>query len=98
MAWFCSAVDTSSLGRPWTSDGFRASFRKACLAAGVRKRFHDLRGTAATRLKSGTDLSNEQIAQIMGWGKERIDGLLALYVSADVVALDMLRRMKPVDN
>ncbi len=86
-------VLTSSLGRPWTSDGFRASFRKACLAAGVRKRFHDLRGTAATRLKSGTDLSNEQIAQIMGWGKERIDGLLALYVSADVVALDMLQRM-----
>ncbi len=64
----------SSLGRPWTSDGFRASFRKACLAAGVCKRFHDLRGTAATRLKSGTDLSNEQIAQIMGWRRSASTG------------------------
>src|ERR1700674_2257068 len=27
---------TNSDGKPWTSDGFRASWRKACAAAGVR--------------------------------------------------------------
>lgn len=38
-------------GRPWTQDGFRASWRKGCDAAGVADlTFHDLRGTAVTRL------------------------------------------------
>jgi integrase len=41
----------SSLGTPWTADGFRSSWRKACAAAGiVGLTFHDLRGTAVTRL------------------------------------------------
>jgi len=38
-------------GTPWTSDGFRASWRKAQAKAGiVGVTFHDLRGTAVTRL------------------------------------------------
>lgn len=86
-------VLTSTRGDPWTSSGFRASFRKACIAAGVDKRFHDLRGTAATRLKTDTDLTNQEIADILAWSKDRVDTLMALYVSADVVALDMLQRM-----
>ena len=42
---------TNSDGKPWTEDGFRSSWRKACAAAGIAGlTFHDLRGTAATRL------------------------------------------------
>lgn len=41
---------TSSDKRPWTGDGFRASFRKAMARAKIDKHFHDLRGTAVTRL------------------------------------------------
>ena len=42
---------TSTDKRPWTSDGFRASWRKACAKAGiVGVTFNDLRGTAVTRL------------------------------------------------
>ena len=42
---------TNSDGKPWTSDGFRASWRKACAKAGVvGVTFNDLRGTAVTRL------------------------------------------------
>ncbi|MGU3496379.1 tyrosine-type recombinase/integrase [Xanthobacteraceae bacterium A53D] len=38
-------------GQPWSEGGFRASWRKACAKAGVAGvTFHDLRGTAVTRL------------------------------------------------
>ncbi|MGU3668186.1 tyrosine-type recombinase/integrase [Methylobacterium sp. A49B] len=41
----------NSDGRPWTSDGFQSSWRKACARVGVKGvTFHDLRGTAVTRL------------------------------------------------
>ena len=42
---------TNSDGKPWSADGFRASWGKACRKAGVvGVTFHDLRGTAVTRL------------------------------------------------
>ncbi len=38
-------------GTEWTESGFRALWRKACIKAGVSGvTFHDLRGTAVTRL------------------------------------------------
>ena len=42
---------TNSYGRPWTSDGLRTSWSKACARAGVTGlTFHDLRGSAVVRL------------------------------------------------
>ena len=42
---------TTKSGRAWTEDGFRASWRKVCTNAGIDGlTFHDLRGTAVTRL------------------------------------------------
>jgi hypothetical protein len=42
---------TNSYGRPWTSDGFRTSWSKACARAGVSGlTLHDLRGSAGVRL------------------------------------------------
>src|SRR6516225_4436109 len=42
---------TTADGKPWTPDGFRASWGKACKrAAVIGVTFHDLRGTAVTRL------------------------------------------------
>ena len=39
----------STDNKPWTEDGFRSSWRKACAAAGISGlTFHDLRGTAVT--------------------------------------------------
>lgn len=38
-------------GKPWTEDGFRSSWKKAVTKAGIEGRtFHDIRGTAVTRL------------------------------------------------
>jgi integrase len=42
---------TTMSGTPWTSDGFRTSWGKACAKAGITGvTFNDLRGTAVTRL------------------------------------------------
>ena len=40
----------NSDGRPWTSEGFRASWGKASAKAGIALTFNDLRGTAVTLL------------------------------------------------
>jgi integrase len=47
----CARPVSCKNNQPWTSDGFRSSWRKACRKAGiVGVTFHDLRGTAVTRL------------------------------------------------
>jgi integrase len=41
----------NSNGKPWSSPGFRAAWARGCRAAGITGlTFHDLRGTAVTRL------------------------------------------------
>ena len=56
----------NSEGKPWTADGFRSSWRKACAAAGVvGVTFHDLRGTAVTRLAL-VGATEAEIASITG--------------------------------
>src|SRR5262245_42445375 len=57
---------TNSDGKPWTSDGFRASWSKARKAARViGVTFHDLRGTAVTRLAQA-ECTEAEIATITG--------------------------------
>jgi integrase len=57
---------TSSEGKPWTADGFRSSWRKACAGVGiVGVTFHDLRGTAVTRLALA-GCTEAEIATITG--------------------------------
>ena len=84
----------NSYGRPWTSDGFRSSFAKARNAAGIKDLdFHDLRGTAVTNLRiAGAD--DADISRIVGWSIQSVRDLLAIYENPDVVALDMVQRMK----
>ena len=56
----------NSDNKPWTSDGFRASWGKACKAAGiVGVTFNDLRGTAVTRLAL-VGATEAEIATITG--------------------------------
>jgi integrase len=75
---------TNSDGKPWTSDGFRASWRKACAAAGVRGvTFHDLRGTAVTRLAL-VEATEPEIATITGLSLQGVRAILdAHYLNRD---------------
>lgn len=66
----------SSPGRPWSGDGFRTSFGRACDEAGIEVlTFHDLRGTAVTRL-SIAGCSPQQIATITGHSLATVNQIL----------------------
>jgi integrase len=74
----------TSDGKPWTSDGFRASWRKACAAAGiVGVTFNDLRGTAVTRLALA-EATEAEIATITGHSLRDVRSILdAHYLARD---------------
>jgi integrase len=80
---------TSSEKRPWTSDGFRASWRKACAKAGiVGVTFNDLRGTAVTRLALA-ECTEAEIATITGHSLRDVRSILdAHYLHRDPALAD----------
>jgi len=68
----------NSFGEPWTSDGFRASWSKAfdnAKLGDVDLHFHDLRGTAVTRLAL-SGCTTPQIAAITGHSPRDVDEIL----------------------
>ena len=70
--------------RPWTADGFRSSWRKACLKAKIEGvTFHDLRGTAVTRLAIA-GCTEAEIATISGHSLAEVRSILDQnYLSRD---------------
>jgi integrase len=78
---------TNSEGKPWTSDGFRTSWRKACASAGiVGVTFHDLRGTAVTRLAIA-GCTEAEIATITGHSLQSVRVILDTHYLARDQAL-----------
>ena len=75
---------TTSDGKPWTPDGFRASWGKACKRAGVvGVTFHDLRGTAVTRLALA-GCTEAEIATITGHSLRSVRAIIDThYLSRD---------------
>jgi len=71
-------------GTSWTESGFRASWRKACAKACVTGvTFHDLRGTAVTRLALA-DCTEAEIATITGHSLRDVGAILdAHYLKRD---------------
>jgi integrase len=91
-----TTVLTSSNKRPWTGDGFGSSWWKLIQVAGLRDkglRFHDFRGTAATRLFLA-HLTLREIAQILGWSEDRVEKIIDRYVKRDEILKDRIRRME----
>lgn len=67
---------TNSRHKAWTSDGFDTSWQKTMKKAGIEGlTFHDLRGTAVTRLALA-GCNNSQIASITGHSLRDVDAIL----------------------
>jgi integrase len=87
---------TSTDNKPWTSDGFRASWRKACSKAGiVGVTFNDLRGTAVTRLALA-ECTEAEIATITGHSLRDVRSILdAHYLHRDpALAESAIRKLE----
>jgi len=87
---------TNTRGRPWTEDGFRTSWGKAAAKAGVEGlTFHDLRGTAVTRLALA-GCSVPEIATITGHSLKDVESILdAHYLGRDVrLAEEAIRKLE----
>jgi integrase len=67
----------SSEGKPWTAAGFRSSWQKAAIAAGVHRKvtFNDFRGTAVTRLFA-SGVSKKDIGIFTGHRDAEINDIL----------------------
>jgi integrase len=89
----------STDGRPWTSDGFRSSWRKACGAAGVvGVTFHDLRGSTVTRLALA-GATEAEIATITGHKIGDVRNLLDKYLDKDPrLAESAIRKLETRTN
>jgi integrase len=86
----------NSDGKPWTPDGFRSSWRKACTQAGVvGVTFHDLRGTAVTRLAL-VGATEAEIASITGHALRDVRAILdAHYLHRDpALAESAIRKLE----
>ncbi|MEN3793948.1 tyrosine-type recombinase/integrase [Fulvimarina sp. MAC3] len=67
---------TARGGVPWTADGFRSSWRKACQRAAIEGlTFHDLRGTAVTRLFEA-QCTDAEVATITGHSLSEVRSIL----------------------
>jgi integrase len=97
-------VLTTTEGQPWQS-GFKASWQTACKRAAEKLaeaggdaeafdqlRFHDLRGTAATKFYAAGFTARE-IAQTMAWGEKEIQALIDRYVDKEGLLRARIERL-----
>lgn len=87
-------------GQQWTQDGFRTSWRRACEKAGVTGlTFHDLRGTAVTRLALA-GATEAEIATFTGLSMVTVRHILdAHYLSRDpALAASAVRKLERRGN
>jgi integrase len=83
---------TTEKGGKWLPASVTQAFIRAAAAAGVAKRLHDLRGTAATRLLLAGCTSFET-AKIMGWEERSVDRILHRYVDPGAIARKVIERL-----
>lgn len=87
-------------GRPLSPSGLSTAVDRAKRKAGVNKRWHDLRGNAATAL-CVAGLDDRAVAEIVGWTEDDVAAIRRKYVSRERIiqaAIHRLDRNKPGDE
>ena len=86
---------TSARGRPWTAGHFRNAWIATARKAGITGlHFHDLRGTAVTRLAEA-GCSNAEIAAISGHSLQAVGAILDKYLArTDKLAIAAIAKIR----
>lgn len=85
-------VLANSYWRPWTPKGFGSRFNDAKQASGIDVNLHDLRGTFATLLMQA-DVTDDRIAEILGWSTKDVAKIRTKYVSHTRVVVAIADRL-----
>lgn len=94
MPQVAETVITNTAGKAWTKDGLKTMFGRAKAKAGIsEKHFHDLRGTAATRLCLA-GLDDRQVASIIGWSPTRVADIRKRYVDKNAIVQDVISKLR----
>ncbi|WP_406851461.1 tyrosine-type recombinase/integrase [Brevundimonas sp. BH3] len=91
-----TTILTNQDGKPWKT-GFDASYRPSKLKANIDLHFHDLRGTAATRMYMA-GLTVREISQMFTWGEDKVERLIDTYVKKDEIMIDRIRRIDALET
>ena len=86
-------VLVTARGCEWKPNSLTEAFARAASKVGIKKRLHDLRGTAITRLKI-MGCTHEEIALFVGWEVTQVKKIIDRYVAPDQVASDAIDRLE----
>lgn len=100
-----NTILVNSFGRPWSVCGFGGSFNRVRdeahivhhdLDTGKRKKkhLHDVRGTFCTHLITECNLTDREVAEIMGWSPEKVAGIRRTYVDQSAVSRAIAARIR----
>jgi len=90
-----TTILTSARRRPWTASGLSTAVQRAKVGAKWQERdlhFHDLRGTAATKLYVG-GLSVRVIAEVMAWEEETVEKIIRRYVGRQAATKALIAQL-----
>jgi integrase len=90
-----TVVLTNAHGVPWKGNAFRKAWGAAAAKAGIKDRtFHDLRGTAVTRL-SEAGCTPQEIASITGHSLRSVTAILEKYLArTDKLAIAAISKLE----
>ncbi|QUD90586.1 tyrosine-type recombinase/integrase [Phenylobacterium montanum] len=90
-------VLTTELGKPWRPDSVTQAFVREAKKLKIAKRLNDLRGTAITRFVIA-GLTDEQVADIVGWELNRVRNIRKHYVDANKIALGIITKLENAER
>lgn len=63
-------------------------------ALNIDRHLHDAKGTFVTRLKTNTDLTDQEIAGLVDWSVANVQSIINRYVSGAAVSQALLKRFR----